>query len=124
MRDKKTKELSKNFSISSRKFLDKYFQKEVREIIQADKDQYIDALPNMGGKDGLSAYCLVSRNLINLSDYDLDKSVSITVFNEKNPGTATDWYFILPNTILEGDVEERAIVIQLLMSPILLTSPQ
>lgn len=113
MRDKTTKELSRHFSITSRKLLDKYFQREVREIIQADRDQHISALPNMGGEDGLSAYCLVSRNLINSAHYDLDKSVSITVFNEKNPGTATDWYFILPNTTLEGDVEEKSIVIQL-----------
>ena len=97
----------------SRKLLEKYFRSEVEEIISADRSQQIIPSNRLGGTDGISAYCLVSRDLINAAHYDLDTSKSITVFNEKIPGRAKNWFFILPNVVLKRIDQERAIVIQL-----------
>ena len=66
---------------------------------------------NMGGKDDISSYCLISMNLINSARYDLDTSMGISFFMEQTTGMASRWYFILPNTTEEG--ENKAIVIKL-----------
>lgn len=106
-------EMVREYSLEARKLLSRYFSKEVSEIIKADRNQTVTPTWLMGGDDGLSAYCLVSRDLVNSAHYDLDTSVSITIFNEKMVGTAEDWFFVLPNTMKEHDKDEKAIVIRL-----------
>ena len=102
------------YSKTVRKVLDIYFKDEVRQIIEADRKQGIIPSEAMGGEDGISAYCLVSRDLVNAAHFDLDTSVGISIFNEKIAGMATNWYFVLPNTVLVGGDEERkAILIKL-----------
>ncbi len=98
-------ELCRKYSLVSRRVLDKYFQGEVEEIRSADRDQGVCAGYSMGGEDGLSAYGLVSVDLVNAGHYDLDTSVGISVFNEKVAGRAVDWYFVLPNVyrVVGGD---------------------
>ena len=40
-------------------------------------------------------------------------TVSITVFNEEDPGSASGWYFVLPNTTLLHGKDNQANVIKL-----------
>lgn len=96
-----------------RKLLGKYFGPEVDAIISADTNQGVSPTEMMGGRDGLSAYFLVSKDLINAAHYDLDTSVSMTIFNEKMIGKAEDWYFVLPNTFEVNDRRKRSIIIKL-----------
>ena len=103
----------RNYCLVSRKLLDKYFREDVRKIIDADRKQGITASKSMGGNDGISAYCLISRDLINAAHYDLDTTVSITIFHEKIDGIAKDWFFVLPNTVVNGKNSNKAVVIKL-----------
>ena len=106
-------DLIRNYNVVSRKLFDKHFPEDVKDIIDADREQNIVPSASMGGVDGISAYCLVSRDLINAGHFDLDTSVGISVFNERIIGKAVDWFFILPNTVVDGESNERAVMIQL-----------
>ncbi len=101
------------YSMKAREVLEKYFESEIIDIINADRKQRVLPSKKMGGKNGISAYALVSKDLINAAHYDLDTSFGISVFNEKMMGTANGWYFVLPNTIIDGGNDNEAIVIQL-----------
>jgi len=103
----------REYCVVSRKLLDKYFREDVKKIINADREQGITASKSMGGNDGISAYCLISRDLINAAHYDLDTTVSITIFHEKIKGKAKDWFFVLPNTVMNGRNSNKAVVIKL-----------
>ena len=103
----------RRYSLVARKVLDKYFRHEIQNIIEADRKQGIIPTESMGGNDGISAYALISRDLINAAHYDLDTSVGISVFNEKIKGRADGWYFVLSNTIIDGGNETKAIIIKL-----------
>ena len=48
-----------------------------------------------------------------LAHYDLDTSVGLSIFNEKIPGTATNWNFVLPNTTMVNENADQAIAIKL-----------
>lgn len=110
---KKNSENVREYQIAARKLLDGFFSDEIDEIIEADRKQLVIPSFAMGGEDGISAYSLVSRDLINSGHYDLDRSVSMTIFNERIVGEAKDWCFVLPNTIKKNDKSEKAIVINL-----------
>ena len=97
----------------SKSVLRKYFKDELEEIMTADRNQGVTPLESMGGEDGISSYCLVSEDLVNAGHYDLDTSVGVSVFNEKVPGTAKDWFFVLPNTVIVGENDEKAVIIKL-----------
>ena len=103
----------RNYCLDSKKLLNKYFEDEVKQIIEADRKQGIIPSYLMGGENGISAYCLVSRDLVNAAHYDLDTSVGISIFNEKIVGMAKSWCFVLPNTIIDGGSDKEAIVIKL-----------
>lgn len=103
----------RNYNIESRKLLEKYFRREVKEIINADRKQGIVPSELMGGEGGLSAYCLISRDLINAAHYDLDTSVGMSIFHEKIPGKAKDWFFVLPNLVINGGKSDKAVLIKL-----------
>ena len=94
------------YSRMARKRLGKYFEMEIQDIIEADRNQNFVPSELMGGIDGISAYCLVSQDLINAAHYDLDTLVGISIFTEKIAGRADGWYFVLPNTIIKGGDEE------------------
>ena len=114
MKDENTNMYIREYSIVARKLLETYFKNEVHEIRMADKQQGIDGpSTELGGEEGISAYCLISQDLRNAAHYDLDTSVGISIFNERIPGRATNWFFVLPNTIRIGDCEEKAIIIKL-----------
>ncbi len=106
-------DLLEHYSKVARKYLEKYFPEEIKDIIHADSKQGIKPSKAMGGTDGISAYALLSMDLRNAAHYDLDTSASITIFNEDLPGTATNWNFVLPNTILNDGKSDEAVVIKL-----------
>lgn len=110
---RKNKDGIRKYSLKAREVLEKYFKSEIMDIIEADKKQGIVPSNDMGGTRGISAYALVSRDLINAAHYDLDTSFGLSVFNEKNIGAAKGWYFVLPNTIIDGGNVNKAIVIEL-----------
>ena len=100
-----------DMSRCARIVLEKYFRKEVNEIMTSDKNQEVDTL---GGTKGFGAYTIVSKDLVNAPNLDVnDTTVSITVFNEKHPGSASGWYFVLPNTTLLHGKDNQAVVIKL-----------
>ena len=103
----------RNYSITARKILDKYFKREIQDIVEADRKQDVVPSELMGGEDGISAYALISVDLVNAAHFDLDTSVGISIFNEKCPGTATNWNFVLPNTTLVHGNQNKAVVIKL-----------
>lgn len=78
-------------------------------IIKADKlktNHIPDFLrpESMGGKKGLGLSMMVSTNYINSSHFDYkDDSLSISVWAEKYPGQAKNWYFLLPNLSILAD---------------------
>ena len=113
MRDLSKDGMTYTYNTVARKLLDKYFMDEVKDIIAADRKQDVIPTESMGGTEGLSAYCLVSRDLVNAAHYDLDTSFGISIFNERIPGRAKNWYFILPNTIVHGGNHDKAIIIKL-----------
>lgn len=96
-----------------RQGLEKYFKAEIDEIIAADRNQGIVPSKAMGGPKGISAYALVSMDLVNSAHYDLDTSVGLSIFNEKIPGKATNWNFVLPNTTMINGNANQAIAIKL-----------
>lgn len=113
MKDEAMMDCCRTYNIIARNLLDKYFKEDVKDIIEADRRQGIVPSESMGGKDGISAYSLVSRDLVNAAHYDLDTSVGISIFNERIPGLGINWFFILPNTIVEGGSKDKAIMIKL-----------
>ena len=98
----------RHYSTVARKRLQEYFHEEIHKIIKADRDQNIVPCAQMGGEQGISAYALVSEDLVNAAHYDLDTSVGISVFNELKPQYATNWNFVLPNTTLVNGKEHEA----------------
>lgn len=101
-------------STKARETLDKYFPEEVKDILSSDSKQGIKTIDAMGGENGVGAYTIVSRDLVNAPHLDVyDRTKSITVFNEKNKGRAVDWYFVLPNTIAKYGSHKKAIIIKL-----------
>jgi hypothetical protein len=62
---------------------------------------------NMGGDRGLSDTGDISEDLGNSSHYDLDASISVTMFCEQIAGRAKNWYMVWP---LLGD---NGVVLQL-----------
>ena len=104
---------TERYSIIVRQRLEKYFKEEIGEIIAADRNQGIEPSKAMGGTNGISAYSLVSMDLVNSAHYDLDTSVGLSIFNEKIPGTATNWNFVLPNTTMINGNPDQAIAIKL-----------
>lgn len=103
----------RSYCVDVRNTLDNYFKLEIDEIIDADLKQGVIPSDTMGGKNGISAYSLVSEDLVNAPHFDLDTSVGISVFNEKHPGSSTNWNFVLPNTMLVDGNNNEAIVIKL-----------
>ena len=109
MRD--THNNTREYCIEMRRMLETYFHDEIINIIAADRRQGRIPSINMGGRHGISSYCLISKDLINSAHFDLDTSVGISVFMEEQENVAKEWYFILPNTTVIGS--ERAIIIKL-----------
>ena len=101
---------TERYSIIVRQQLEKYFKSEIDEIIAADRRQGIEPSKKMGGTKGISAYSLVSMDLVNSAHYDLDTSVGLSIFNEKIPGKATNWNFVLPNTTMVNGNANQAII--------------
>ena len=103
----------KSYCMLMRKMLKKYFNHEIKDIMDGDRKQGIVPKHNMGGSNhGIGGYFHISKNLVNSAHYDLDTSRSVTVFLEKEPGKAKDWDFILPNTTKIED-ETKAIAVKL-----------
>ena len=101
----------RRYCIEMRRLLENYFKEEISEIINADRRQGKFAGHDMGDTDGISAYCLVSKDLVNSAHYDLDTSPGISLFVEDTIDKATGWYFILPNTY--SNETKKAIIIKL-----------
>ena len=51
----------------------------------------------MGGKSGPGSVIHVTEDLGNESHYDGDLTMSVGFWTEDDPGTAENWYFLLPN---------------------------
>ena len=68
----------------------------------------------MGGKFGVSASADVSINLCNATHIDInDGATSISMWTEKNPGEASNWYLLLPDTYCTRKKNKKPIAIQL-----------
>ena len=102
---------TREYCIEMRRMLETYFHVEIENIISADRRQGRIPSINMGGRHGISSYCLISKDLINSAHFDLDTSVGISVFMEEKDGVAKEWYFVLPNTTVKGST--KAIIIKL-----------
>ena len=102
---------TREYCIEMRRLLELYFCEEIKDIINADMQQGKVPSMNMGGKHGISSYCLISKDLINSAHFDLDTSMGISVFREDIVDKAVGWYFILPNTSMKSS--DKAIIIKL-----------
>ena len=109
MKDKNSP--TREYCIEMRRLLDYYFSNEIKDIINADRQQGKIPSMNMGGKYGISSYCLVSKDLVNSAHYDLDTSMGISVFREEIESKAVGWYFVLPNTSMKSS--KKATIIKL-----------
>ncbi|KAI2491401.1 hypothetical protein MHU86_23156 [Fragilaria crotonensis] len=77
----------------------------VPAVLRVMQDMEDDAdLKPSGGMRGDGASCRVSHtmdvsvDLANSSHYDVnDASQGFSIWTEDEPGTTTDWYFVLPN---------------------------
>ena len=101
----------RRYCIEMKRLLGKYYKDEISDIINADRRQGKVPGHDMGGTDGISAYCLVSKDLVNSAHYDLDTSIGISVFMEDRINKAKGWFFILPNTYTKES--NKAIIIKL-----------
>jgi hypothetical protein len=91
-------------------FFHKSFPSEFHEIQLGNRGIDID---NSVGGDGSLHTFSVSCDLGNASHVDSgDESVGISTWVEEKPGTAKNWFFILPNTTLMDD-HSKAVVIKL-----------
>lgn len=91
-------------------FMRHTFPKEYQEIQHGNQGMAVDR--RIGGDGSLHTFS-ISRDLGNSSHLDTgDKSVSICTWVEEKPGTAKNWFFILPNTTLLDDAS-KAVVIKL-----------
>lgn len=88
-------------SVAVREWLEDHMRDVLRGIVQTDtnlKVQYPASLPR-----GPGSRMMVSVNLANSPHLDSgDTSESIAIWVEERPGTAKNWYFVLPNVSYEG----------------------
>lgn len=93
--------VTKNVGRYMRKFWPDEFE-EIREM-ETKKSTATVPLPQMGGLDGPGNSIMMSRNLANSAHLDVyDNSRSFSIWAEKKPGNATNWYFIMPDVSLNG----------------------
>ena len=84
-----------------------HFKDEFNEIMM-DTKRYTEKfdvpyLEEMGGPDGLGSSIMFSKNLGNSSHYDYrDRTRSVSIWAERFPGTASNWFFVLPNISVDG----------------------
>ena len=91
----------------------KHWSCEYNDIRCEEMLESSDLLPlkQMSGKDGPGNAIMISRNLGNSAHVDnADKSRSLGIWVEEQPGIATNWYFILPDVSIDGS---KGVVIQL-----------
>ena len=90
---------TRKYCIEMRRLFEKYYPEAINNIIHAERKQGLTPGDNMEGQNGTSSHCIVSKDLVNSPHYDIDISFRISIFKESKPGTAEDWYFVLPNTM-------------------------
>ena len=57
-----------------------------------------------GGENGFVHRLIMSEDLGNASHIDLDETMSVSVWVEKEPGQAKNWYFVMPNLQIDGSL--------------------
>jgi hypothetical protein len=95
------------------KYMQIHWSREYNDIRVAEtlKSCELPPLEQMGGKDGPGNVIMMSRNLGNSAHIDCaDKSRSLGIWVEEQPGRATNWYFILPDVSID---KSNGVVIQL-----------
>ena len=92
-----------------REWLEDHMRDVLREIVQMDTSIGIKYPPFM--PRGPGARLMMSVNLGNSPHYDSgDTSKSVAIWVEEKPGSAENWYFILPNVSYKGS---RGLVVKL-----------
>jgi hypothetical protein len=85
-----------------------YMRAHFPEIYKEIRDAEFRKSPNraplevMGGAEGPGSCIMCSRNLGGSGHIDLDHSRSFSIWVEECPGSATNWYFILPDVFVNG----------------------
>jgi hypothetical protein len=93
--------LLKQINLHSSKFAEKHLGSVLNSMKHLENQAGRIPLPIMGGITSPSCSMDVSCNLGNSSHYDIgDGSVGFSVWVELNPGKAENWYFILPNVLV------------------------
>ncbi len=69
----------------------------------------------MGGSAGITSSMAISKNLGNATHMDVnDASVGFSIWHETHPGSAENWFFILPNVVVSHeDKTYQGIMVQL-----------
>jgi hypothetical protein len=103
---KNTKRLTKNnvlpeFMVELRKYLSAHFPYELAAMIGHMHAFGEHPSAEMGGSDGVTKSINVSVNLGNTPHYDNgDLGIGFGVWFEDIPGSARNWYFMLPNVLV------------------------
>lgn len=90
----------KEASMAAREYLEVHYPEVVVDIVCAEKRKKIEK--NKWMPNGPGSSVMVSKNLGNSSHFDLDQSASVSIWVEEKPGLAKNWYFVLPNVMLNG----------------------
>ena len=68
---------------------------------QKEKDNHVIIPEYMGGVDGVTSVGVVSTDLANEPHTDVnDDGQSVSIWHESHPGSATNWFFMMPELIL------------------------
>ena len=100
---KKVKEEMRRVSLNVMKYMGEEFAEAIDSIQTAEKKFPSPPCYEMGGENGPGSCIMISRNLGNSAHIDfMDGSLSLAIWVEEEVGSASNWYFILPNVQYEG----------------------
>lgn len=93
-------------------FMKEKYPEELLDIQTTERaGAKVPALAVMGGQNGPGSSIMLSRDLGNSAHVDFsDSSMSCSIWAERHPGRASNWYFVLPNMSINGS---KGVVIRL-----------
>lgn len=96
--------------VSYRKVMGEEFPFEVAVILNTARGFGVMPPDIMGGMNGVSSSINVSVDLANPPHQDVnDLNVSLSIWTEKIPGRAKNWYFVIPNVLVKEKVNDKTI---------------
>lgn len=97
-------DLLKEICAQSSQFARKAFMSVLSAIKQIENQAGRSPDNTMGGANGPACSMNISSNLGNATHFDVsDASVGYSVWTELVPGSATNWYFVLPNIVIKHE---------------------